>query len=80
MKTPNGKVAERLNFAENYAHVYLSLALQELSVLKKVTDKIRLRKQKADYAEWLKTPEGIAFEREIWDQQAAYEDNKEDEE
>lgn len=80
LKTPNGAVAERLNFAENYAHVYLSLVLQELSLLKKVTDKIRLKKQKADYSEWLKTPEGIAFEREIWEQQAAYEDDKEDEE
>ena len=80
LKTPNGAVAERLNFAENYAHVYLSLVLQELSLLKKVTDKIQLKKQKADYFEWLKTPEGIAFEREIWEQQAAYEDDKEDEE
>ena len=48
--------------------------------MKKVTDKIQLKKQKADYFEWRKTPEGIAFEREIWAQQAAYEDDKEDEE
>lgn len=80
LKTPNGEVAERLNFAENYAHVYLSLVLQELALLKKVTDKIQLKKQKADYSEWLKTPEGIAFAREIWEQQAAYEDDKEGEE
>lgn len=76
LKTPNGEVAERLNFAENYAHAYLSLVLQELSVLKKVTDKIRLKKQKADYCEWLKTPEGIAFKREVWEQQTDYEDDE----
>ena len=78
LKTPNGEVAERLNFAENYAHAYLALVLQELSVLKKVTDKIRLKKQKADYFEWLKTPEGIAFERDVWEQQTDYEEDEND--
>lgn len=73
-KGPTGEENEVLVFAENYSHVYLSKVLQELALLKKTTDKAKSKKGKADYAEWRKTPDGIAFEMENLAQQPGFDE------
>lgn len=76
-KTPDGEEKEVLVFAENYSHVYLSKVLQALSLMKKAADEDKAEKEKAQYKEWLKSDEGIAFERENLEQQIAYENKEE---
>lgn len=73
-KGPTGEENEVLVFAENYSHVYLSKVLQELALLKKATDKAKSKKEKSDYAEWRKTPDGIDFEMERLAQQPAFDE------
>lgn len=76
-KTPVGEQKERLSFAENYSHVYLSKVQQALALLKEKADKIKARKEKKMYKEWLKSDEGKAFEREAWEMQPDYEEVEE---
>lgn len=76
-KDPQSEETEVLSFAENYSHVYFSKVLQELSLLKKTADEVKVEKEKADYEKWLKTPEGIAFEQENLEQQPVLEEAEE---
>ena len=76
-KGPKSEETEVLAFAENYSHVYFSKVLQELSLLKKTADEVKVEKEKADYEKWLKTPEGIAFEQENLEQQPVLEEAEE---
>lgn len=76
-KGPRSEETEVLSFAENYSHVYFSKVLQELSLLKKTADEVKVEKEKADYEKWLKTPEGIAFEQENLEQQPVLEEAEE---
>ena len=76
-KGPQSEETEELAFAENYSHVYFSKVVQELSLLKKAADEIKSEREKSDYEKWLKTPEGIAFERENLEQQPAFEEMEE---
>lgn len=76
-KTPVGEQKERLAFAESYSHVYLSKVQQALALLKEKADKIKARKEKKMYKEWLKSDEGKAFEREAWEMQPDYEEVEE---
>ena len=48
--------------------------LQELALLKKTTDKAKSKKEKADYVEWRKTPDGIAVEMENLAQQPGFDE------
>lgn len=73
-KEPIGEESEMLVFAENYSHVYLSKVLQELSLLKKTTDKTKSKKEKVTYEEWEKTPYGIAFEMDNLAQQPDFDE------
>lgn len=76
-KTPVGEEKERLAFAESYSHVYLSKVLQALAFIKRKADKVKERKEKKMYEEWLKSDEGKAFELENLKLQTAYEDEEE---
>ena len=76
-KTPVGEQKERLAFAESYSHVYLSKVQQALALLKEKADKIKARKEKKMYKEWLKSDEGKAFESEAWEMQPDYEEVEE---
>ena len=76
-RTPEGEEKEVLIFAENYSHVYLSKVLQALSLMKKAADEDKAEKEKAQYEEWLKSDDGMAFERENLEQQIAYENKEE---
>ncbi len=64
LKGAQGTESEVLRFAEDYSHVYFSKVLQELSLLKGIADDVKSEREKSDYENWLKTPEGIAFEQE----------------
>lgn len=76
-KGPRSEETEVLAFAENYSHVYFSKVMQELSILKKTADEVKSEREKSDYENWLKTPEGIAFEQENLEQQPAWEEMEE---
>lgn len=76
-KGPQSEENEVLAFAENYSHVYFSKIMQELSLLKKTADEVKTAKEKEDYEQWLKTPEGIAFEQENLEQQPIWEETEE---
>lgn len=76
-KTPVGEEKEKLAFAESYSHVYLSKVLQALAFIKRKADKVKERKEKKMYEEWLKSDEGKAFELENLKLQIAYEDEEE---
>lgn len=76
-KTPVGEQKERLAFAESYSHIHLSKVLQALAFMKRKADKVKDRKGKKIYKEWLKSDEGKAFELENLKQQVSYEDEEE---